>query len=87
MTRRQAAALRRDYQLVMWDVLSGDFDRRLPPETCLRNTVRGARSGSIIVFHDSLKARPNLEYALPRFVATSPTRGTRSRGFYLLPIL
>jgi len=75
MTRRQAAALRRDYQLVMWDVLSADFDRRLSPDTCLRNTLRGARSGSIVVFHDSLKARPNLEYALPRLVAHFAERG------------
>ncbi len=80
MTRRQAAALRRDYQLVMWDVLSGDFDRRLPPQTCLRNTIRGARNGSIIVFHDSLKARPNLEYALPRFMAHFAGQGYGFRG-------
>jgi hypothetical protein len=86
MTRRQAAALRRDYQLVMWDVLSGDFDRRLPPETCLRNTVRGARSGSIIVFHDSLKARPNLEYALPRFVRHFADQGVCVQGVIILLI-
>jgi len=68
LTRRQARALREQYQLVMWDVLSGDFDCTLPPATCLQKTIRATRPGSIIIFHDSLKARPNLEYALPRFV-------------------
>jgi peptidoglycan/xylan/chitin deacetylase (PgdA/CDA1 family) len=75
MTRRQADTLRHDYQLVMWDVLSGDFDQRLSPSACLRNTINATHSGSIIIFHDSLKARPNLEYALPRFVQYFAQKG------------
>jgi hypothetical protein len=50
----------------MWDVLSGDFDIELKPETCLQHVLRYTRNGSIIVFHDSLKAYDRLEYVLPR---------------------
>jgi peptidoglycan-N-acetylglucosamine deacetylase len=68
ITTRQAAALRPDYELVMWDVLTNDYDRSLKPENCLRQAIRCTQSGSIIVFHDSLKAQRNMQYALPRFL-------------------
>ncbi len=51
---------------IMWDVLSGDFDEKISPENCYLNVVKHAEPGSIIVFHDSLKAFPRLKYALPR---------------------
>lgn len=51
---------------IMWDVISGDFDEKISPENCYLNVINHARPGSIIVFHDSLKAFPRLEYALPR---------------------
>jgi peptidoglycan/xylan/chitin deacetylase (PgdA/CDA1 family) len=54
------------FEIIMWDVLSGDFDRNVSPENCLRNVTKNARSGSIIVFHDSEKAFPRLQFALPR---------------------
>lgn len=53
-------------QIVMWDVLSGDFDQKLSPEACLRQVLKHTQPGSIIVFHDSLKAFDRLEYVLPR---------------------
>lgn len=62
----QAQFLQRHYRIVMWDVLSGDFDKTINPEQCLQNVVNHAGAGSIVVFHDSLKAQANLEYALPR---------------------
>lgn len=68
ITAKQAAALRPDYELVMWDVLTNDYDRSLNPENCLRQAINCTQSGSIIVFHDSLKAQPNMQYALPRFL-------------------
>jgi hypothetical protein len=49
----------------MWDVLSGDFDLKLTGVTCANNVIHNARSGSIIVFHDSTKAWERLEVALP----------------------
>src|SRR5690606_35792771 len=65
--RKQARELiSHHYRIVMWDVLSGDFDRDLDPEQCYRNVVDNARPGSIIVFHDSIKAETNLKSALPK---------------------
>lgn len=55
-----------DLQIIMWDVLSGDFDLGLSPEKCYHNVIRHTTNGSIIVFHDSLKAFDRLQYALPR---------------------
>jgi len=55
-----------DVKIIMWDVLSGDFDTNLTPEKCLRNVLKRTEPGSIIVFHDSLKAFERLEYVLPR---------------------
>lgn len=63
---KQAQFLQRHYRIVMWDVLSGDFDPGISPQQCLHNVVQNAEPGSIIVFHDSLKARERLEYALPK---------------------
>lgn len=53
-------------QIIMWDVLSGDFDTKLSREKCLKNVLKHTESGSIVVFHDSLKAWERLEYVLPR---------------------
>lgn len=68
ITRSQACWLRQSYRIVMWDVLTGDFDPNLSPDQCLRNALRYTQGGSIVVFHDSLKARQNLQYALPRYL-------------------
>jgi peptidoglycan/xylan/chitin deacetylase (PgdA/CDA1 family) len=54
------------YKIIMWEVLSEDYDRSVSPEQCLENVLKNVTSGSIIVFHDSQKANRNLEYALPR---------------------
>jgi peptidoglycan/xylan/chitin deacetylase (PgdA/CDA1 family) len=53
-------------QIIMWDVLSGDFDESIDAEKCFENVTTAAESGSIIVFHDSIKAYPRLKDALPR---------------------
>jgi len=55
-----------DLEIIMWDVLSGDFDQKLAPENCLQNVLKYTRNGSIVVFHDSLKAFPRLQYTLPK---------------------
>jgi peptidoglycan/xylan/chitin deacetylase (PgdA/CDA1 family) len=54
------------YKIIMWDVLSADFDITISKEKCLENVLKNVESGSIIVFHDSIKAFPNLEYTLPK---------------------
>lgn len=56
------------YSIIMWDVLSGDYDKNTSNEKCLSNIISNVRNGSIIVFHDSLKAESNLKYALPLFI-------------------
>lgn len=64
---KQSKKLRQlGYITIMWDVLSADFDTAITPEKCLKNVLKNVSSGSIIVFHDSIKAFPNLKYALPR---------------------
>lgn len=55
-------------RVIMWDVLSGDFSKQITPETCLQQSIRHTRNGSIVLFHDSLKANDNMSYALPRFL-------------------
>ncbi len=50
----------------MWDVLSGDFDPKIDAETCLQNVLQNTQAGSIIVFHDSLKAEDKLREVLPK---------------------
>jgi peptidoglycan-N-acetylglucosamine deacetylase len=64
----QAAKLSKDYQIIMWDVLSYDFDKNLLSDICLQQTIAATRPGSIVLFHDSLKARRNLEFALPLYL-------------------
>ncbi|MDQ2721483.1 MAG: polysaccharide deacetylase family protein [Bacteroidota bacterium] len=60
---------------IMWDVLSGDFDLSIKPEVCYLNVINNAQPGSIIVFHDSLKALPALQYALPRVLKYFSEKG------------
>ena len=64
-------------KIIMWDVLSGDFDQTITKEQCLQNVVLNVRSGSIIVFHDSEKAFPLLEYCLPRTLEFLSSKGFR----------
>jgi len=54
-----------ELDIIMWDVLSGDFDVNLSPEKCLRNVLSTTSDGSIVVFHDSLKAFERLRFVLP----------------------
>jgi len=54
------------YKIVLWDVLSYDWDNRVSEAVCLKNVISTAKEGSIIVFHDSVKASRNLQYALPK---------------------
>lgn len=67
--RSQAAKVRSlNYKIIMWDVLSADFDRTITPQKCLNNVIQNTSAGSVIIFHDSIKAFPNLEYTLPKAI-------------------
>lgn len=63
------------YKIIMWDVISYDFDTTISKEKCLENVINNAVSGSIIVFHDSKKAFPNLEYTLPKALEILSKKG------------
>ncbi|MCB9363910.1 MAG: polysaccharide deacetylase family protein [Flavobacteriales bacterium] len=71
----QIKKLKQDYNIIMWDVLSGDFDAGLSPEKCAENVISNTKSGSIIVFHDSIKAEKNLKYALPKAIEYLKSKG------------
>jgi peptidoglycan-N-acetylglucosamine deacetylase len=74
ISRDQIKALS-DYHIIMWDVLSVDYDKNLMPEKCLKNTIGATRPGSIVVYHDSFKAEKNLVFALPRYLEYFAERG------------
>jgi peptidoglycan/xylan/chitin deacetylase (PgdA/CDA1 family) len=63
------------YKIIMWDVLSYDFDNSLSPEKCLENTLKNISNGSIIVFHDSIKAHRNLQFVLPKLIQQLKEKG------------
>lgn len=65
----QARAIKRRYNIIMYDVVTRDYNRRLSPRRILMNVKRYTREGSIIVFHDSLKARDNVLQTLPDAIA------------------
>ena len=77
---RQARALEKaGYKLVMWDIISMDYDSETSPERCFNNVLDNAKSGSIIVFHDSLKAEPNLKIILPKVLKHYSRQGYKFR--------
>lgn len=65
---KQAAILKQRYNIVMYDLVTCDYSKKLSGEQVFANVRRFARNGSIIVFHDSLKASRNMRYALPRSI-------------------
>ena len=80
ITQKQAKGLeetlqRKNIVVIMWDVLSADFDLSLSPEACARIVLKHVRPGSIVVFHDSEKAYRNLQYALPVVLEGLSQRG------------
>jgi peptidoglycan/xylan/chitin deacetylase (PgdA/CDA1 family) len=64
-----------NFSIVMWDVLSGDFDTGLSHQACLQNVIINAKPGSIIVFHDSAKAYERMSYVLPKVLEHYSKKG------------
>lgn len=77
----QAKELRKQYKLLMWNVLTVDYDRKLREEKCLQNSIKATKPGSIVVFHDSLKAEKNLKYVLPKYI-----EHFLEKGYSFLPL-
>ncbi|MGZ4033816.1 MAG: polysaccharide deacetylase family protein [Bacteroidia bacterium] len=73
--KSQIEHLSHQYSIIMWDVLSGDYDKNTSQEKCLKNVTDNVRNGSIIVFHDNIKAQKNLQYALPLFLDWAKQQG------------
>ncbi len=67
ISKKQITALH-NYKIIMWDVLSGDFDEAIDAEKCYLNVIKNIQAGSIIVFHDSVKAFPRMKDALPKVI-------------------
>lgn len=81
LTPGQLKALKRRYRVVMHDLVTRDYSRRLTPGEVVDNVKRYVRDGSVIVFHDSLKSWPRLREALPQSLEY-----LMARGFRLLPL-
>lgn len=77
ITNAQIRALKGNYKIVMWDVLTHDYSKTISSEQCLKGTTAATRPGSIIVFHDSLKAERNMTYVLPKFLEHFTSQGYR----------
>lgn len=76
----QTKLIKRHYNIIMYDVVSRDYSKRVTPEQVLDNVKRYTRNGSIIVFHDSLKAHTNMRYALPRAIEWLQKQGYEFRA-------
>jgi peptidoglycan/xylan/chitin deacetylase (PgdA/CDA1 family) len=79
MKFRQLRQLRKKYQIIQWDVISRDYNKKLKKEKVLDIVLKYARNGSIIVFHDSLKAENNMKYAMPKAIEVLLERGYEFR--------
>ena len=78
---KQAAAIKDNMRIIMYDLVTRDYSKKLTGEQVLDNVRRYVRNGSIIVFHDSLKSDSNLRYALPRAI-----EWLKENGYQFLPI-
>ena len=78
---KQVAAIKDNMRIIMYDLVTRDYSKKLTGEQVLDNVRRYVRNGSIIVFHDSLKSESNLRYALPRAI-----EWLKENGYQFLPI-
>lgn len=76
----QFRILKQRYRVIMWDVLSMDYSKRVSPRRVVSNVVNHLHPGAIIVFHDSLKAERNLRYALPRVLEAIQNKGLKFKA-------
>lgn len=63
------------YKVIFWDYLTGDFDKGLSPEKCHSSALKQTMSGSIVLYHENIKATPRLKYSLPRFLKHFSEKG------------
>lgn len=75
LTWKQYRWVSKQFKLIMWSLLSKDYDKTKTPKDCIKRVLSNAKAGDIIVFHDSEKAKKNLFVALPIILATLHQRG------------
>ncbi len=67
--------LKNKFQIIMWTVLTQDYNKNITPEKCFQNSIKNIKSGDIILFHDSEKAKENMLYSLPKTIAYLKEKG------------
>jgi len=72
--------LEKGYAIILWDVLSRDFDTKIKKENCLKNVLENTKNGSIVVFHDSYKASEKLIYTLPKILEYYTEKGFKFKA-------
>lgn len=86
LKRKQFKILKeKGFKIIMWDVLSADFDTSITPQKCAENVLKNVRPGSIIIFHDSIKASKNLMYALPQTLEYLQKNGYEMKAIKIAP--
>lgn len=86
ITSKQARILQeKGFKIVMWDIISYDYDATIAEEKCLQNVLKNIKPGSVIVFHDSLKAEKNLQYVLPKILEFLTEKQLSPQAFNVLP--
>ena len=71
----QAQEILKTYKIVMWSVLTKDYDANYDSELCLKNAIKKTKPGSIVLFHDSIKAQKNLQFVLPKYLEHFNSQG------------
>ena len=83
ITRAQMRAVAKRYKIIMWDIVSRDYNQRLSREGCVNGVLKYISAGSIIAFHDSDKAFRNMSYALPRTLEHVKAMGLECKAIEL----
>lgn len=73
--KSQLKVLEKEFELIYWDVLSGDYDVNMSPQKCFNNIVNYTKNGSIIVLHDNIKAIPRVQFVLPKLLDNYMQKG------------
>ncbi|MBQ2364406.1 MAG: polysaccharide deacetylase family protein [Alistipes sp.] len=79
ITPSQLRAVSKRYRVVMWNVLSRDYNRNVSPKKCLRGTLKGLKGGDIISLHDSAKSFRNTSYVLPALLRAAREQGLKCK--------
>ncbi len=81
MSPKQYAELKKRYKIIMWDLVTRDYNRKFNGEQILQKVKKYVRNGSIITFHDSLKSEENIRYALPKAIEWLMEQGYEFKAF------